>query len=225
MARAAARFSSFGGSRYLVITLSVPTARAVSLRRGADTIELDILLQDVAGGDREAFERLYDRTVRYVFGVLMRILDDRETATEVAQQVYAQVWENAERFDPARGSALTWLSTIARSRALDRARSSESYERALEGVEAAPDAHPTGSRPENPAEAAEVRRRREAVREAMDELPDEQRAVLRLSYFGGLSQREIANETGIPLGTVKSRMRSAMGKLEDRLRPALEGTG
>lgn len=194
-------------------------------RRGTGQIELDALLREVAAGDRDAFERLYDRTSRYVFGVLLQILDDRQRAAEAAQEVYTQVWETAGDFDPDRGSALTWLATIARSRALDRSRSSRSYARALEKVQSEPEAHPTGSRPENPAEAAELRSRREAVREAMTTLPEEQRAVLRLSYFRGMSQREIAEETEIPLGTVKSRMRSAMGKLEDRLRPTLEGRG
>lgn len=157
--------------------------------------------------------------------MLLGILDDRERAAEVAQEVYAEVWEKAPRFDPARGTALTWIAMIARNRALDRSRSSDSYERVLERVEGEAGAHPSGSRPENPEEAAVIRERRQAVRKALDHIPDEQRVALKLAYFGGMSQREIAEQTGIALGTVKSRIRAGMSKLEERLRPAFEGRG
>lgn len=177
----------------------------------------------MADGDREAFEQLYDRTSRYVFGVAVKVLEDRERAAEVAQEVYAQVWEEAESFDPARGTALTWLAMMTRSRALDRSRSETSYGDALEELEQEPRTSPTGESPQNPEEAAVLSERRSLLREALTELPDEQRITLELSFFRGMSQREMAEQTDTPLGTVKSRMRSAMAKLEDRLGPVLEG--
>lgn len=177
----------------------------------------------MADGDRDAFERLYDETSRYVFGVALKVLGDREQAAEVAQEAYAQVWQQAEGFDPARGSALTWLAMITRSRALDRTKSETSYEEALEELGQVPPSAPSRDPSRNPEEAAVLSERRELLREALSELPAEQRTTLELAFFRGMSQRELARQTGTPLGTVKSRMRSAMSKLEDRLGPVLQG--
>lgn len=190
---------------------------------GSQPIDLAPLLHHVADGDREAFEQLYDRTSRYVFGVAVKVLDDRELAAEVAQEVYTQVWAEAEDFDPSRGSALTWIAMITRSRALDRSRSKTSYGEALEKLEEDPRSPPTGKAAQDPEEAVVMRERRALLREALAELPDEQRITLELSFFRGMSQREMARQTDTPLGTVKSRMRSAMSKLEDRLAPVLGG--
>ena len=192
---------------------------------GSRAIELDALITDIAAGDREAFERFYDETSRYVYGVLLRILEDRERATDAAQEVYSQVWRTAEDFDPSRGTALSWLAMMARSRAVDRSRSEGSYEDALSSLEDAAGGdlrRHVGERSSNdPEEHTVLRERRELVRSAMAELPEEQAAALRLAYFGGLSQREIAERTDTPLGTVKSRIRMGMGKLEERLAPVL----
>lgn len=145
----------------------------------------------------------------------------------MAQEVYAQVWRTADEFDPARGSALSWLAMIARSRAVDRNRSDGSYDGALESLEGAGEGtartRTVGETGADPEEAAVLSERRELVREALEELPEAQRAALRLAYFGGMSQREVAERTDTPLGTVKSRIRMGLGKLEDRLAPVLEG--
>lgn len=159
--------------------------------------------------------------------MLLRVLGDRERATEVAQEVYAQIWRTADGFDPARGSGLAWLAMIARSRAVDRSRSDGSYQEALKSLEEAGEetarAHTVSDPGTDPEEAAVLSERREIIRRALEDLPEPQRAALRLAYFGGMSQREVADRTGAPLGTVKSRIRMGLGKLEERLAPVFAG--
>jgi RNA polymerase sigma-70 factor (ECF subfamily) len=174
------------------------------------------LIGRVAAGDQEALGRLYDMTNRRVFGLVLRILGDPTAAEEVVLDVYLQVHRQADRYDPARGAAFAWLFTIARSRAIDAMRRSrlalrrtaplESL-REREGDEAAPD------------EAAALAETRGAVLAALATLPPEQRAVVELAYYGGLSHSEIAEALAVPLGTVKTRTRLAL----TRLRAALDG--
>lgn len=175
------------------------------------------LLERVAAGEPDSFAELYDETSPYVFGILVRMLASRETAEEVAQEVYLQVWRTAGSFDPARGSGWTWLAMMTRSRALDRIRADRSYGRALDRLEEAPglavDPHPAL----DPGRETTLRELGARVRTALEGLPSEQARALRLAFFGGLSHREIAERTGAPLGTVKTRIRTALSKLRDAL--------
>ncbi len=170
------------------------------------------LLHAVAGGDEAALAACYDRYRLILFGLIIRILHDREEAEDVLQEVFLQVWRRAGDFDEARGRAFTWLVTIARSRALDRLRSAGS--RARLGEEAAQMPREEVGDAELDAVKSEART---IVRSALAELPEEQRRTLFLAYFEGLTQTEIAARLGDPLGTVKTRMRSGMMKLRELL--------
>lgn len=177
------------------------------------------LLRAVARGDEPAFARVYDRYGPILFGLLLRILRSRPEAEDVLQEVFLQVWQRAHLFDAERGRAFTWLVTLARSRAIDRLRSVDSRERA---ARASAEEAPPESASQEWADAAAVRAERaEAVRLALAELPEEQRQVLLLAYLEGMSQSEIAAAKNQPLGTVKTRTRSALRKLSESLRTRL----
>jgi RNA polymerase sigma-70 factor (ECF subfamily) len=177
------------------------------------------LLRAVAGGDEGAFARVYDRYSPILLGLLLRILRSRAEAEDVLQEVFLQVWQRAQSFDPSRGRAFTWLVTLARSRAIDRLRSVDSRERASQR---SAEESPPESAPEDWADTAAIRAEHaEAVRAALAELPEEQRQVLLLAYLEGMSQSEIAAAKNQPLGTVKTRTRSALRKLSESLRARL----
>lgn len=171
--------------------------------------------------DAEAFARLYDRTCGLVFGILVRILGNRELAEEVAQEVYLEVWNKASSFDGRRGVGLSWITLITRSRALDRLRAEKAYSGALDHIHGAPDRQPLADAAPSPADEADLSELRAVVGQAMKRLPAEQRRAVELSFFGGLSHSEIALETQAPLGTVKSRIRAGLMTLEVRLEPMM----
>ena len=179
------------------------------------------LLRRMAEGDEQALGAFYDRWQPLVHGVVLRILRQRDDVADVVEAAFWQAWRQAGRYETGRGSVQTWLLTIARSRALDKVRALKRLrEEPIEGgngdlvVQLAADGDPSMS-----AEAAE---RRTFVIAALAELPAEQREALELGYFAGLSQTEIAERTGQPLGTIKTRMRLAMQKLRGRLQDLRE---
>jgi RNA polymerase sigma-70 factor (ECF subfamily) len=168
------------------------------------------LLSRVARGDRAALRKLYDRLSGQALAVSLRILGSRSEAEEVVQEVFLEVWGRAASFDVHRGRGRTWVLSIARNRAIDRFRSRDAAGRAVEGARAQ-------SAPEPPAvtplESAEQRETRQRIQAALATLSPEQRRVLELGYFEGLSHSEMAEKLGEPLGTVKSRVRLALEKL------------
>jgi RNA polymerase sigma-70 factor, ECF subfamily len=176
------------------------------------------LIRSSARGDQSALGELYDATSRLVFGLVLRIIGDRSTAEEVLLDVYTQAWRQASNYDEERGAPLAWLMTIARSRAIDRLRSSkhDQLKDPLDAVAEISDRQPS------PEQATVDSERRRMVRSALEALPAEQREVVELAYYSGLSHSEIALQLGQPLGTVKTRTRLAMIKLRDILRPVLE---
>ncbi|CAN5237380.1 MAG: sigma-70 family RNA polymerase sigma factor [Gemmatimonadetes bacterium] len=184
--------------------------------------DIEPLVERVAARDERAFRRLYDATSPYLLGLLRQMLATGEMAEEVAQEVYVQVWRTAGRYDPGRGSAWTWLALLARSRAVDRMRADGSYRGALEGFTNEPAASVSESAGGNPERSAERSERGALVRRAMAELSPEQRSALSLAFFAGFSHSEIAERTNTPLGTVKTRIRTAMTRLRESLGPALE---
>jgi len=174
----------------------------------------------IAQGDQQAMSALYHGTNKLVFGLVLRILGDRGMAEEVLLDVYAQVWRQANRYDTSRGAALGWITTIARSRAIDRLRSERHNLKEYELNEATTQ-ETSDTNPESASEASEMRR---FIRAALDALPPEQREVIELSYYAGLTQSEIAVKLNQPLGTVKTRTRLGMIKLREVLKPLMETT-
>ena len=178
------------------------------------------LLQRIAAGDEHALGALYDRWSPLVFSLCVHVLGDEDEAEEAVEETFWQAWRQAARYDTTRGAVSTWLTTIARSRALDRLRAKRRrQEDAMSDLSQTKRAavEETARRGDDPANGAEVSERRGLVRQALLALPPEQREVLELAYFRGLSQTEIAEHTGQPLGTIKTRVRLAMEKLRDRL--------
>lgn len=176
---------------------------------------VDQWLRAMARGDEQALGSFYDATLSRSYALALRIVRDREAAEDVVAETYLQVWREAQRYDSTRGNALAWLLTICRSRALD-------YLRRLEPVEfhAEPDTLPGANVPRSDATEDLVSALQEGhrVREAVAQLPPVQRQLLALAFFRGLSHQEIAEHSGLPLGTVKSHIRKA----QEALRLVLE---
>ena len=174
------------------------------------------LLSAIAARDEVALARLYDRYRAILFGLLMRILNNREEAEDVLQEVFLQVWRKAEDFDENRGRPFTWLVTLARSRGIDRLRTLAARERVAEAG-----AREASEEISDAVTDAFKSEQRGLVSDALAKLPDEQKRPIMLAYFEGLTQSEIATNLGAPLGTVKTRMRTGM----IRLRELLAGQG
>ena len=174
------------------------------------------LLKAVAARDEAALAQLYDRYRTILFGLLMRILNNREEAEDVLQETFLQVWRKAADFDESRGRPFTWLVTLARSRGIDRLRTLASRERVAEAG-----AREVSDEISDAATDALKSEQRGLVSDALAKLPDEQKRPIMLAYFDGLTQSEIATRLGAPLGTVKTRMRTGM----IRLRELLAGQG
>jgi RNA polymerase sigma-70 factor (ECF subfamily) len=165
----------------------------------------------MVAGDEGALAALYDRYSGMLFAMLVRTLRDPQAAEEILQDLFLQLWRGAARFDAHRGSLPAWLMVIGRNRALSRLRTREHRE-IPEDIEAFPaNAVPSSVNLEDDAERSLLM---EKLRTAMATLPAEQREAVELAYFEGMTQTEIAARTGSPLGTVKSRVRSAMQSLK-----------
>lgn len=168
------------------------------------------LLKAIARQDESALAELYDRYRVILFGLLVRILNSREEAEDVLQEVFLQVWRRAADFDESRGRPFTWLVTLARSRGIDRLRSLGARERvAIAGAR-----EPSEEVSDAVADAFKSEQR-SLVNTALAQLPDEQKRPLMLAYFEGLTQSEIATKLGAPLGTVKTRMRAGLMKMRE----------
>ena len=179
------------------------------------------LVARAAAGDERAVSNLYDRYGTVVYAVAYRVVGQRADAEEVVVETFAQAWRDAGRFDPGRGSVAAWLTTIARTRALDLVRARARRDRltagaAGEGLHAGPTSADPGP---SPADRPEEEERRRIVRQALEDLSAPQRHAIELAFFEGLSQSEIAARLNEPLGTVKTRVRLGMQKLREALRP------
>ncbi|HWM86599.1 MAG TPA: sigma-70 family RNA polymerase sigma factor [Kofleriaceae bacterium] len=171
------------------------------------------LLGAVAAGDRGALARLYDRYAPMLMAVGVRMLGVRGEAEDLVHDVFLEAWQRASTYDPARGSVRTWLLVRLRSRALDRFRSRSRQN--ASPVEEPDQLEERAVREEDPALAPD----RTAVRRALESLSSEQRVVLELGYFHGLSSSEIALHIGVPIGTVKSRVANGLARLRAGLLP------
>jgi RNA polymerase sigma-70 factor, ECF subfamily len=177
-------------------------------------------IEAIAAGDSASLAAFYDATNRVAFGLILRILGDPATAEEVLLDVYTQVWRQAGNYRRERGTPLAWLLTIARTRALDRLRSGWQERQRKESLEVVAEARSNAADPEATTTRHEHQR---LVRRALAALPAEQRQMIELAYFSGLSHSEIAAHLGQPLGTVKTRTRLGMIKLKELLAPLLVG--
>lgn len=188
-----------------------PTARAVEDRE---------LAARLMAGDQAALAEVYDRYVGLVFGMARRVLGDEAKAEDVTQEVFVYVWEQPHRFDPSRGTLRSWLGVLAHHRSVDRVRSEVRRSRGEARIEPV-DMITAG--PSDVDEQLSGAWLADRVREALDQLPSEQREAVVLAYFGGRTYRQVAAELAIPEGTAKSRLRLALAKLDDLLRPGLMG--
>ena len=189
----------------------MPPGTRADLKNMDDHAQLhaDQLIRMTAGGGREAFSRVYDLFAPLVFSLALRILRDRPEAEDLVQEVFIQVWREAERYDSALGAPEAWIITIARSRGIDRIRSRrrrresplpDEISRTEESAEGVGGVDPIDQL---------------GVRGALAGLPVAQRTVIELAYFNGLTQSEIAAHLNIPLGTVKTRVRSTIARLRE----------
>lgn len=181
-----------------------------------------VLVAALGDGEVGALEQLYDRYSALVFSVALRVLHDHSLAEDVTQEVFLRVWRQPASFDPERGRFISWLSSVARNRALDEQRRLTRRRRAEDQDEAPVLRLPAEGRGDDPARETVLNDERRRVREAMQDLPEAQRTVLELAYFGGLTQTEIAKRTGDPLGTIKTRVRLGMRKLREALTDLVE---
>ena len=190
-------------------------------RHAALTIDPKLLTR-VAKGDHEAFSRLYDQSSTLLFTLAIRILNDREEAAELLQEVYLEVWRKVARYDVGRGTPVAWLVTLTRSRAIDRlrARASRGQHLVADSLENVAVAQIQDQGP-NPYEAQEDTELRRSMSKALADLPAAQQQALEMAYYQGLSHTEIAAKLNQPLGTVKTRIKLAMAKLRMTLQSTL----
>jgi RNA polymerase sigma-70 factor (ECF subfamily) len=174
------------------------------------------LIQRMASKDADALDTFYVRYHRLAFSLVFRIVGNREDAEDVLTDVFWQVWQQSSKYDSSRGKPVAWLLTIARTRAIDRLRSTRQQVQTSE-LDEQKDPPPAPAGPD-PFVLTDTR---EAVQEALQTLPEQQRIPLQMAYFQGMSHTEIAAALGQPLGTVKDRIRTAMMHLRKRLRPYL----
>lgn len=170
-------------------------------------------LSRVATGDKRAFAELYDATAPRIYGLVRRLLVDPAQSEEVTQEIFLEIWQTATRYQPERGSAMSWMLTMAHRRAVDRVRASQSsrerdsrigirdYDREYDQV----------------AEHVEITMEGERVKRALQGLTELQRQAVELAYYRGLSHSEIAAELHVPVGTVKTRIRDGMIRLRDAM--------
>lgn len=184
---------------------------------GADSAEeLARLALGIAQGDKGALARLYDLLGKPLYSLALRITGDAAEAQDVVHDVFIQLWNRAGAYQPERGSFFAWAATLTRNRALDRVRM---HRRRGEIVrESAADILPAGDTSDfDSGDALWLREKAGAVRHALADLPNEQRTAIELAFFSGLTQQEIAQRLGDPLGTVKARIRRGLLRLRDIL--------
>jgi RNA polymerase sigma-70 factor, ECF subfamily len=173
----------------------------------------DALLQRVARGDEAAFEQLYDLVAPMVHGVVRGVVRNPALSEEVTQEVLVEAWRTSPRFDPARGSARSWLITMARRRAVDRVRSVQ----AAADRDAAAGAQSVERDVDVVSEAVEIRLEQQQVRRCMGGLTELQREAVSLAFYSGHTHREVSQLLGVPLGTIKTRLRDGLIRLRDCL--------
>jgi RNA polymerase sigma-70 factor, ECF subfamily len=175
--------------------------------------DLGELLKQSARGDEAAFARLYDATAARAYGLAVRVVRDPAQAEEVAQEAFLEIWRTASRFDPARGSAVSWILTLVHRKAVDRVRSAEASTRR----DAAYHQGQQTIDHDSTAEAAQASFEARRVRQALGSLTEVQREALELAYFKGYTHTEVAAMLDLPVGTAKTRIRDGLIRLRDTM--------
>lgn len=168
------------------------------------------LMRRIKTRDAEALEELYDLYKRLLFSIILSIVKKREEAENLLQEVFVQIWDNADSFNGDLGNVYGWILTLTRSKAIDRIRSKGNKVRQMQYFSEKEDHY-------DPMETTIYSDRAELVKKALKEIPSEQREILKIAYYRGLTQSEIANNLGLPIGTVKNRTRQGMIKLNQIL--------
>ncbi|MFC8530881.1 sigma-70 family RNA polymerase sigma factor [Nocardia sp. NPDC057227] len=207
-----ARPSAAGGDAFRRAACPPGTGTATTAR-AAENLELAQLLRGCGRADQEAFAELYDRTSARVFGLVLRVLQDAGYAEETTQEVYLQIWRTASGFDPAKGSALTWLMTLAHRRAVDRVRAEQAHSQR----ENTYGSRVLGYDFDEVTEEVERRLEQQAVVAGLATLTETQREAISLAYYGGRTYAEVARHLGVGLPTVKSRIRDGLTRLKRSL--------
>ncbi len=190
-----------------------PSVDSAVTARAAESLELAALLERCGQSDQQAFAELYDRTSARVFGLVLRVLHDPGYAEETTQEVYLQIWRTAANFDPAKGSAVTWLMTLAHRRAVDRVRAEQAHAQR----EVAYGTSTLGNEFDEVTEEVGRRLEQQAVLRGLATLTETQREAISLAYFGGRTYAEVAAYLGVGLPTVKSRIRDGLTRLKKSL--------
>ena len=177
------------------------------------------LVQAVAAGDQLALHSLYEQTYRIVFTLIVRIINNRETAEELTLDVFHNVWRRASTYDPAGGSVVGWIMNQARSRAIDRLR----FEQRKKRVNNYPDSPLTATAQNDPQQACHFEEQNRLLRNALEVLRPEEREAIETAFFAELTYDEVAAKLNQPLGTIKARIRSGLGKLRQTLGRTLKG--
>jgi len=178
------------------------------------------LLWRIGQGDRESFAIYYDRIAGTLFAIAHRLLHSREAAEDVVQDVFVQIWEKAPLYDPAKGKPMTWAVTLTRNKAIDRLRAIQRRSQLQDDLEQESSAAESIHEPSS-FDAVAISESGKLLRDAMRELGEEHREVIELAFFRSLSQSEIAERLGQPLGTVKARIRRGLLKLRELITPRL----
>jgi RNA polymerase sigma-70 factor (ECF subfamily) len=175
------------------------------------------LMEKIKTGDADALEELYDQYNRLLFGMIISIVKKKEEAEDVLQEVFVNIWQKAHTFDEKRGNVYSWLVTMTRNKAIDRIRSKDYKTQEKASVNIDDPAFSLEGGKFDPLETTIYSDRAEMVKKALARIPESQREVLKFAYYRGLTQSEISDHLGIPLGTVKTRTRQGMLKLSDIL--------
>jgi RNA polymerase sigma-70 factor (ECF subfamily) len=177
------------------------------------------LVQSIAARDQRALHALYEQTQRLVYTLSVRIVNSRETAEEVTLDVFHDVWRRAATYDPANGSVVGWIMNQARSRAIDRLR----FEQRKKRVHGPGDAPPGVTPVSDPREVFDVREQGRLLRDALKVLTPDERQAIETAFFAELTYDQVARRLDQPLGTVKTRVRSGLGKLRQALAATVKG--
>jgi RNA polymerase sigma-70 factor, ECF subfamily len=193
-----------------------PVAVAVELEPGAPS-DVDLML-GIQSGDADALSQLYDRYNGIVKALILRIIRNDTEADDLLQEVFMEIWNQAKNFSAKKGKPLGWMVTLTRRRAIDALRKKQAYARAEERLQAEPEQQPLAWVQNTTEKEIEAGDTRALMAKVINSLPEAQQQVIELAFFQGMSQREIASNTNIPLGTVKTRLELGLKKIYDGLK-------